>query len=245
MEKDEQGAARVDSLVYHKKDKILGDKQAHHNTSPTLLLDVYDVLVCMTYREGSIANQTVLRPGARVFLERLKEQYEIVIYSFSDLNHMQELFGRIDEKRDIFSNVITRELIKRIDCGYWPYGVVPSFLAPRYKKNLDDIGRRPERIIHIETEEENLYDDPSQDDNRILIPRYDGGDSDEELINLIPFFEYLADNARAPFDVRKAIRFYKKKAEEYDVENIGVAFTLYQEEKKQKEVPKSSGWNIF
>ena len=234
-EKDENGKALLDDLIFHKKDKILGDKPPHHATHPTLLLDVYDLLVCMTYRDGSKYSQAVKRPGLEVFLNRLKEHYEIVIYSFSDLTHMNELFSRIDPQREIFSNIITRELIKRIDCGYYPMGIVPSFLAPRYKKNLDDVGRPFERIVHLECEEENLYDDATQDDNRIILPKYDGSDDDHELIYMIPFLEYLADKGRAPFDVRRAIRFYKQKAEHYQVENIGVAYILYQEEKLEKQ----------
>ena len=245
--KDRSGKALLDDLLFRKKDKILGDKPQHHNTHPTLLLDVYDLMVCMTYREGSKMHQAVKRPGLEVFLNRLAEHYEIVIYSLSDLNHMHELFMRLDPSRQIFSNIITRELIKRIDCGYRPYGIVPSFLAPRYKKNLNDIGRRLERVVHIECEEENVYDDDNQEDNRIIIPKYDGSDDDHELVYLLPFLEYLADKSRAPFDVRRAIHFYKRKAEEYGVQNIGVAYTLYQEEKQAKaaQQPAAPIWKLF
>eukprot|EP01061_Rhynchopus_euleeides_P006173 TRINITY_DN15246_c0_g1_i1.p1 TRINITY_DN15246_c0_g1~~TRINITY_DN15246_c0_g1_i1.p1 ORF type:complete len:336 (+),score=124.43 TRINITY_DN15246_c0_g1_i1:78-1085(+) len=243
--KDHTGKALLDDLIFHKKDKILGDKPQHHNTHPTLLIDVYDLLVCMTYRDGSKYSQAVKRPGMETFLNRLKDNYEIVIYSLSDLTHMNELFQRIDPQREVFSNIITRELIKRIDCGYSPFGIVPSFLAPRYKKNLNDVGRRLERVIHIECEEENLYDDPAQDDNRIIIPKYDGSDDDHELIYLIPFLDYLSDKSRAPFDVRRAIRFYKQKAEHYGVQNIGVAYILYQEEKLEKQAAQNTQPGMF
>eukprot|EP01064_Diplonema_japonicum_P007746 TRINITY_DN1538_c2_g2_i2.p1 TRINITY_DN1538_c2_g2~~TRINITY_DN1538_c2_g2_i2.p1 ORF type:complete len:352 (+),score=69.74 TRINITY_DN1538_c2_g2_i2:46-1056(+) len=244
--RDKQGKAFLDELIFHKRDKILGDKPQGHNTNPTLLIDVYDLLVCLTYRDGCKFQQAVLRPGAEVFLDRLKDKYEIVIYSLSELGPMQELFGRLDPNREIFTNLITRELIKRIDCGVWPYGVVPSFLAPRYKKNLNDIGRRLERVVHVECEPDNIYDDKAQDDNRIIIPKYDGSDTDRELLHLLPFLEYLSDKTKAPFDVRRAIHFYQGKAEEYGVENIGVAYILYQEEKNTK-APKveKTGWNLF
>eukprot|EP01063_Lacrimia_lanifica_P020190 TRINITY_DN27523_c0_g1_i1.p1 TRINITY_DN27523_c0_g1~~TRINITY_DN27523_c0_g1_i1.p1 ORF type:complete len:343 (+),score=158.87 TRINITY_DN27523_c0_g1_i1:53-1081(+) len=236
--RDDKGKAVIDDLVYHKKDRILGEKPQQHISHPTLLLDAYGLLVCMTYREGSKYQQTVKRPGMDVFLERLKDHYEIVLYSLSEIQHMQELHAKLDPTQQIFSNYITRELVKRIDTGEWPFGVIPSFLAPRYKKNLKDLGRSLERVVHLEFEPEHFYDDATQEDNRILIPRYDGNDHDRELLKLLPFLEYLADRSRAPFDVRKAIHFYKGKMNEYGVDNIGVAYTVYQELKKEKQAAK-------
>lgn len=226
------GKSNMDYLIFHKRDQILPDKLPERTKCPTLLLDVNDCLLAVRYREGCKYAQTIKRPGLDLFLKTLSPHYEIVIYTLSDLNYTQDVHARLDLKHEHISNYITRELIKRIDTGERPYGIIPSFLAPRYKKNLKDVGRRLERLVHLDSDPESFFDDETQDDNRIVIPRYDGEPDDRELVHLIPFFEYLADEKRAPFDLRRAIRFYKEKARAYGVDNIGLAYLLHQEEKK-------------
>eukprot|EP01065_Artemidia_motanka_P005133 TRINITY_DN12460_c2_g1_i1.p1 TRINITY_DN12460_c2_g1~~TRINITY_DN12460_c2_g1_i1.p1 ORF type:complete len:355 (+),score=110.43 TRINITY_DN12460_c2_g1_i1:172-1236(+) len=229
---DDKGNSTMDLLIFHKRDQILHDKSADKVKCPTLLIDLNDCLITTTYREGNMSFQSLKRPGLDVFLNELKDQYEIVLFSLSDLQYVQDVWPKIDPRRHYFSNVITRELIKRIDCGEWPMGFVPSFLAPRHKKNLRDVGRRLERVVHVDVDPRNFYDDESQDHNRIVIPKYTGSADDRELLYLIPFLNYLADPT-SPFDVRRPIKFYQQKMVEYGVDNIGLAYLLHQEKKKE------------
>ncbi|KAJ9453962.1 Mitochondrial import inner membrane translocase subunit TIM50 [Diplonema papillatum] len=233
---DAQGKVMFKKMLYYKRDKILGEKPEHHNTNPTMLIDINDAMVHTSYREGTKGIQTIKRPGLDAFIEHTRDNYETVIFSFSEYPALMELITRLDPQQSFVSNAIPRELIKRIDTGEWPYGVIPSFIAPRYKKNLFDVGRTPERMIHIETDPDACVDDPAQNDNRIFIPRYEGDDTDMHLVHLIPFLDFLANKSAAPFDVRKSIRFYTHKMNEYGVDNIGVAFVLYQEEKKKRKL---------
>eukprot|EP00756_Hemistasia_phaeocysticola_P057571 Hpha_TRINITY_DN34173_c0_g1::TRINITY_DN34173_c0_g1_i1::g.75733::m.75733/K17496/TIM50; mitochondrial import inner membrane translocase subunit TIM50 len=242
---DVTGKSTMDFLIFHKRDQILPDKQPERTKCPTLLLDVNDCLLAVRYREGSKYAQTIKRPGLDLFLKSLSQHYEIVIYTLSDLNYTQDIHARLDLKHEHISNYITRELIKRIDTGEWPYGVIPSVLAPRYKKNLHDVGRRLERVVHLDSDPESFYDDESQDDNRIVIPRYSGDADDRELVHLIPFFEFLADEKKAPFDLRRAIRFYKDKMTTYETDNIGLAYLYHQEEKKRAKAPAAQSGGGF
>lgn len=163
----------------------------------TLVLDLNDTLVHSEWTRET-GWRTKKRPGVDYFLTYLAQFYEIVVWS----HEMGALATPVLDKLD-------------------PHGVIQYRLfkdATRYEdgvhlKDLTHLNRSLDKVVVIDHDSRVVKTHP---DNAILIPKWDGkgdADSDNALLELIPFLEFLAREAAGETleNVRDAIRVEARK----------------------------------
>jgi import inner membrane translocase subunit TIM50 len=70
----------------------------------------------------------------------------------------------------------------------------------KYVKDLSYLNRPLKEVIYIDFTDEHM---DYQQDNVLIVPKFEGDTEDRELVDLMPFLEHLA---RYPGDVRKEIK---------------------------------------
>lgn len=173
----------------------------------TLVINLEDLLV---HSEWSQQNgwRTAKRPGVDYFLGYLSQYYEIVLFSSNYMMYSE----RIAEKLDPLHAFISYNLYKE-HCVY---------KDGEHIKDLSKLNRDEKKVIIIDT---NPTSYKLQPENAIPMKPWDGK-SDDKLISLIPFLEYLATQQIT--DVKPVLNSFKDKY------NLPVEFNARVEKLRQK-----------
>jgi len=159
----------------------------------TVVLDL-ESLVHEVYVPG-YGIMTQKRPGSDYFLLQLaRGPFEVVLYSSRPNPRVIHQRVILDPSNRFFQYGIYREHCRKLG-------------GPRYVKDLRTLGRNFESIIMLEGNKVS-YEFPSNVDNAIPLPEWDGESSDGTLLNVLKFFVSLG--SKRPADVRPLIKEFKE-----------------------------------
>lgn len=131
------------------------------------------------------------RPGLDNFLAHLAPQVELIVYTDQPIYNAEPLIERMDQD-ELLDYTLTRE-----------NGLV-AYDMPL--KDLTRIGRDLRSCVVIDCKPATL-----QTDNLLLVSDWDGNRQDSDLLDVVPFIEYLSRHAKQGGDVRDVLRQYKGK----------------------------------
>ncbi|CAG9767387.1 unnamed protein product [Ceutorhynchus assimilis] len=188
----------IRELEYYRKlirepsrEKLLPDPLQYPYIQPkyTLVLELTDVLVHpdWTYNTGWRFKK---RPLLDYFLESLKDQYEIVVYTAEQGMTVFPLIEAIDPK-----NIIAYKLVRD----------ATHFTGGNHVKSLDRLNRDLTKVICIDWNGNNVKFNP---ENLFNIKRWNGSDDDTSLFDLVSFLKAIADNDIE--DVTEVLKVYSK-----------------------------------
>ncbi|KAH3679051.1 hypothetical protein WICMUC_001246 [Wickerhamomyces mucosus] len=157
----------------------------------TLVLTLEDLLI---HSEWTSQNgwKTAKRPGVDYFLGYLSQYYEIVLFSSNYMMYNEKIVEKLDPLRAYISYQLYKE-----HCLYKDGSHI---------KDLSKLNRDLSKTLILEVDEDSIKLQP---ENAIKLPKWDGK-PDDELIQLIPFFEYLA--TQQVKDIRPILASFKDKS---------------------------------
>jgi len=160
----------------------------------TLILDLDETLICFksSNNDENIGNIHI-RPGLEIFLEVLKEFYEIIIFTVGTREYANIILDLIEKKNHIkyFDGRLYREHATKI--------------GNKYIKDLSKIGRDLSRTLIVDN---NPHSFKFQHENGILISSYFGEKNNDRA--LIELQKVLLKIYKEIGDVRELITKYKE-----------------------------------
>ena len=155
----------------------------------TLILDLNETLISLKYTDNSKGLIRV-RPYLYEFLDIIKQNFELIIFTGSTENYSKSIIGALERKKKYFDFIFCRQyLVKCGDC---------------YLKDLSKIGRPLDSTIIIDNNPENYK---LQKENGIYIKPFWGDNSDD---NALYYLIYILNNiANEKLDVRDGLAKYK------------------------------------
>ena len=107
----------------------------------TLVLDLDETLVyCrkdnVTYNNSSIKNRLIMRPGLLEFLHKMKQIYELVLFSLGTCSYVNNIVNIIEKKEKYFEYILYRQHA--------------TYNDNIYIKNLSLLGRDLKNIIIVD-----------------------------------------------------------------------------------------------
>jgi Dullard-like phosphatase family protein len=160
----------------------------------TLILDLDETLICFKSSENddNIGNIHI-RPGLEIFLEIIKEFYEIIIFTVGTREYANIILDLIEKKNNtkFFDGRLYREHATKI--------------GNKYIKDLSKIGRDLSRTLIVDN---NPHSFKLQHDNGILISSYFGEKNDDKA--LIELQKVLIKIYKEKGDIRESITKYKE-----------------------------------
>ncbi|XP_025405714.1 mitochondrial import inner membrane translocase subunit TIM50-C-like [Sipha flava] len=182
---------------YHKMltipatNKLLPDPLPDYYDKPhyTLVFEMTDLLV---HPEWSYSTgwRFKKRPNVDYFLERVGKIFEVVVYTAENGYIASPILDEIDPK------------------GWIQYRLsrqCTEFRNGQLIKNMERINRDLAKVIVIDW---NSSWTQSQPDNTLIIPRWNGDDNDNSLIDLADFLKAVFSNEKK--DVREILKEYKQ-----------------------------------
>jgi len=193
---------------------FLPDQKANKKGRKTLVLDLDETLVHSTFEttpgadlivnivveEVPMEVHVMKRPGVEIFLRRMSEIYEVIIFTASLPEYAKPLMKALDPEQ-------------RVDYQLYREHCTPhnSVLV----KDLSRLGRSMKDVIIIDNSEIAFMFQP---ENAFHIENFFDDKSDRELNNLTEFME-LMSKVRDVRSVREMYEKYKK-CEEFTFENM-------------------------
>ncbi|EGR33849.1 NLI interacting factor-like phosphatase family protein, putative [Ichthyophthirius multifiliis] len=182
--------------------KQLGQQKQSCIGKKTLILDLDETLVHSSFQQineydfqfeivvKNIPYQIYVkkRPGIHIFLQKLSEKYEIVIYTASISEYANQVCNIIDQQ-----DVISYRLFRQHCSNY----------RGKLVKDLTKLGRELKDIIIIDNSENSFLFQP---ENSIQISNFFEDNNDTELTKLIPFLIFLSD----VYDIRSTRKWMEK-----------------------------------
>lgn len=172
-------------------EKLLPDPLPYPYIQPpyTLIIEMTDLLIHpeWTYSTGWRFKK---RPNVDYFLEQVSENYEVVVFTASNGFNVYPILDSLDK-----NNVIMYRLVKN----------ATDYIDGHHVKNLDRINRDLSRVIMIDWNADSVK---LQRENALVIPRWNGEDGDQQLIQLAEFLNIVS--ASEVSDVREVLSYYKQ-----------------------------------
>lgn len=172
-------------------EKLLPDPLPYPYIQPpyTLIIEMTDLLIHpeWTYSTGWRFKK---RPNVDYFLEQVSENYEVVVFTASNGFNVYPILDSLDK-----NNVIMYRLVKN----------ATDYIDGHHVKNLDRINRDLSRVIMIDWNADSVK---LQRENALVIPRWNGEDGDQQLIQLAEFLNIIS--ASDVSDVREVLSYYKQ-----------------------------------
>ncbi|TVU35036.1 hypothetical protein EJB05_16902 [Eragrostis curvula] len=169
-------------------DKLLPDLAPQDQHVLTLVLDLNETLVYSDWKRER-GWRTFKRPGVDAFLEHLGKFYEIVVYSDQLSMYVDPVVDRLDPKG------IVRHRLSR---------VATKYENGKHFRDLSKLNRNPAQVLYISG---HALESTLQPENCVSIKPWKLEDDDTQLIDLIPFLEYVA--VARPADIRTVLASYQ------------------------------------
>lgn len=186
-------ARMTESVTYYQEpafEKLLPDPDPTFERPYTLCLSLDDLLIHSEWtREHGW--RIAKRPGVDYFIRYLSQYYELVLFTTTPYATGEPVMRKLDPFRLIL----------------WPlYREATKFEDGEIVKDLSYLNRDLSKVIIIDTKAKHVRNQP---DNAIILDPWKGDRDDKNLVNLIPFLEYI--HTMQYSDVRKVIKSFDGK----------------------------------
>lgn len=169
-------------------DKLLPDLHPQQQHVFTLVLDLNETLIHSDWQRGR-GWRTFKRPGVDAFLEHMANFYEVVVYSDQIPTSLEPIIDRLDTKGCISAR-LSRPATKYQDGKHY--------------RDLSKLNRNPAQVLYVSA---HALESCLQLENCVTIKPWKLENDDTQLLDLIPFLEYLA--MASPPDVRAVLASYQ------------------------------------
>lgn len=169
-------------------DKLLPDLQLQEQGVFTLVLDLNETLVYSDWQRER-GWRTFKRPGVDAFLDHMAKFYEIVVYSDQPPMYVEPVFERLNSRGTI-AHRLSRPATKYLDGKHY--------------RDLSKLNRNPAQVIYLSA---HALESCLQPENCVEIKPFKLENNDTQLLDLIPFLEYVA--MTRPSDIRSVLASYK------------------------------------
>ncbi|XP_006655478.2 mitochondrial import inner membrane translocase subunit TIM50-like [Oryza brachyantha] len=169
-------------------DKLLPDLEPQTQHIFTLVLDLNETLVYSDWQRER-GWRTFKRPGVDAFIEHMGKFYEVVVYSDQLPMYVDPVLERLDTKGFITGR-LSRPATKYQDGKHY--------------RDLSKLNRNPAQVIYISG---HALESCLQPENCVTIKPWKLEADDTQLLDLIPFLEYLA--MARPADIRTVLASYQ------------------------------------
>ncbi|KAL5229816.1 hypothetical protein ABZP36_028592 [Zizania latifolia] len=169
-------------------DKLLPDLEPQHQHIFTLVLDLNETLVYSDWQRER-GWRTFKRPGVDAFIEHMGKFYEVVVYSDQMPMYVDPVLERLDTK-GIITGRLSRPATKYQDGKHY--------------RDLSKLNRNPAQVIYIGS---HALESCLQPENCVTIKPWKLETDDTQLLDLIPFLEYVA--MARPSDIRTVLASYQ------------------------------------
>lgn len=169
-------------------EKLLPDLHPMEQHVFTLVLDLNETLIYSDWKRDR-GWRTFKRPGVDAFLEHMAQFYEIVVYSDQLSMYVDPVVERLDKKQCV------RYRLSRAATRYQD---------GKHYRDLSKLNRDPKKILYVSG---HALESSLQPENCVEIKPWKLEDDDTELLDLIPFLEYVA--RIRPADIRPVLESYK------------------------------------
>lgn len=172
-------------------DKLLSDLAPEEIQARvlTLVVDLNETLVYSDWKRDR-GWRTFKRPGVDAFLEQVSQFFEVIVYSDQTSMYVDPVVQRLDPQQTILRGKLDR--------------VSTRYIKGKHYRDLSMLNRDPSRIIYLSA---HAAETTLQPENAVQIKPWKGETEDTELLDLIPFLEYVA-RVRPP-DIRAVLASYK------------------------------------
>jgi TFIIF-interacting CTD phosphatase-like protein len=161
----------------------------YHQDSKVVIFDLDDTLVHTTEK-----GQVIIRPYAMELLESLSHRYELWLWSAADKAHINYVFSQHSSLARVFTRVFTRTYcIKLGDEAYL------KFLGIFKNINLRNVVAIDDNMISYAKDVENY----------LFIDRYEGSNTDTELLEMETILECIFREDDARKSLQKLCNFRK------------------------------------
>ncbi|KAK4202903.1 hypothetical protein QBC40DRAFT_34133 [Triangularia verruculosa] len=187
-------ARMTDTVTYYQEpsfEKLLPDPDPSFERPYTLCISLEDMLIHSEWtREHGW--RVAKRPGVDYFLHYLSQYYEIVLFTTVPWGTGEPLVRKLDPYRFIM----------------WPlFREATKYKDGEIIKDLSYLNRDLSKVIIIDTEAKHVR---AQPENAIILPKWKGNPKDKDLVDLVPFLEFI--HTMQYDDVRKVLKSFEGKS---------------------------------
>ncbi|KAF6991077.1 hypothetical protein CFC21_008195 [Triticum aestivum] len=168
-------------------DKLLPDLHPDDQNIFTLVVDLTDTLVYNDWQRER-GWKTFKRPGVEAFLQHMATMYEVVVYSDQLQMYVDPVVERLDSTGQI--RKLSRPATKYQDGKHY--------------RDLSKLNRNPAQVLYVSA---HALESCLQPENCVTVKPWKLENDDTELLDLIPFLEYLA--IARPSDIRAVLASYQ------------------------------------
>ncbi|KAL4195276.1 hypothetical protein AMTRI_Chr05g63830 [Amborella trichopoda] len=169
-------------------EKLLPDILPIDQHKFTLVLDLNETLVYSDWKRER-GWRTFKRPGVDDFLEHLAPYYEIVVYSDQQSVYVDPIISRLDQKG------LIRYRLSRAETKY---------VDGKHYRDFCKLNRDPSRVLYVSG---HALENSLQPENCVPIKPWKLESDDTQLLDLIPFLEYVGSHK--PADIRTVLQTYQ------------------------------------
>uniref|UniRef100_A0ACD5VUQ3 Uncharacterized protein n=1 Tax=Avena sativa TaxID=4498 RepID=A0ACD5VUQ3_AVESA len=164
---------QIKGFVEPSSEKLLPDLPPNEQHVFTVVLDLNDTLVHSDWKRER-GWKTFKRPGVDAFLEHIAKYYEVVVFSDQLSMYVDPIMERLDPK------FCVRHRLSR---------VATKYENGKHYRDLSKLNRNPGQVIYISG---HALESCLQPENCLPIKPWKLEADDTQLIDLIPFLDYLA-----------------------------------------------------
>ncbi|XP_020517194.1 mitochondrial import inner membrane translocase subunit TIM50 isoform X3 [Amborella trichopoda] len=169
-------------------EKLLPDILPIDQHKFTLVLDLNETLVYSDWKRER-GWRTFKRPGVDDFLEHLAPYYEIVVYSDQQSVYVDPIISRLDQKG------LIRYRLSRAETKY---------VDGKHYRDFCKLNRDSSRVLYVSG---HALENSLQPENCVPIKPWKLESDDTQLLDLIPFLEYVGSHK--PADIKTVLETYQ------------------------------------